>query len=92
MEFENHKNATFHEKMMIWQLYEVILFYGNILSLVLFLTISRIFRFYTLREKAGFGAKMRYEMDFLEFAREDIHWFTTVVQTVILFCFVILKR
>jgi hypothetical protein len=78
--------------MMIWELYEVILFYGNILSLVLFLTISRIFRFYTLREKAGFGAKMRYEMDFLEFAREDIHWFTTVVQTVLLFCFVIAKR
>ena len=78
--------------MIIWELYEVTLFYANILSLVLFLTISRVFRFYTLREKAGYGAKMRYEMDFLEFAKEDIHWFTTVVQTMFLFVFVLINR
>lgn len=45
-----------------------------------------------MREKAGYGTRMRYEVDFLEFVKDDIHWFTTVCQTTILFMFVIFKR
>ena len=66
-----HRNSQFKAHLQVWLLFEIILFYGTIISQIIFLTVSRGLRFHTLREKAGYGAKMRYEMDFLEFTQED---------------------
>jgi hypothetical protein len=56
------------------------LFYYNIAALIIFLIFTRFKRFRTLREKAGFGSNLRYKIDFLDFVKDDIHWFTIIFQ------------
>ena len=60
---------------MCWLLYEVCIFYYSIFSLVLLLFISRFATFRTIRERVGFGGNIRYKIDFLEYCKEDVHWF-----------------
>ena len=50
------RDVRFRSHLQVWLFFEVILFYGTIISYVIFLTISRVFRFRTLREIAGYGA------------------------------------
>ena len=73
-------------------LYELILFYGSILGLVFFMLQSQIMKFRTLKEKAGLTeGDERNEVDFLEYAQKDAHWFLTNVQKILLFIFVMIK-
>ena len=42
---------------------------------MIFLIMSRIVSFRTLRERATLGAYFRYRTDFLDYVKDDIHWF-----------------
>ena len=81
-----------HTDLVIWLIYQLLMFYINIASQMLFLTVSRFTRFYTLRERAGFGGNKRYEMDFLDFVKEDFHWFSTIIIQIFLAFFAYFSR
>ena len=70
-----------------WLLYEVAIFYFHIFAMMFFLLFSRIRSFKTLRERVGFGAKMRYKIDFLDFVQNDVHWFLIIVSQLFLCIF-----
>ena len=78
--------------LVIWLLYEVLLFYYGIFALIIFLFISRFRSFKTIRERAGHGSNLRYNKDFLSFVKDDIHWFTVIFQQLFLCAFAIIKR
>jgi hypothetical protein len=80
------------DPQVVWLLYEVLIFYFNIFALFIFLVFSRCKSFRTEREKAGFGANMRYQVDFLYFASPDIHWFTIIFQQLFLCLYALYKR
>ena len=61
--------------IICWLLYEVVIFYFSIFALIIFLILSRFKSFRTLRERVGYGGNMRYKIDFLDFCKDDIHWF-----------------
>ena len=79
---------------MVWLLYEVVLFYINIISQIIFLFLSRLFPFRTVKEKfvEGFSKKMRYRVDFLDFVKDDIHWFQITVHQIFLAWYAYKKR
>lgn len=51
---------------------------------MVFLIVTRVRSFWTIRERAGLGANMRYKMDFLDFCKDDIHWFTIMIIQILL--------
>ena len=65
-----------HTLTINWIVCQVFIFYFNFLSMLIFLVLSRIFKYRTLREKAGLAGNMRNSNDFLEFCQDDIHWIT----------------
>ena len=73
----------------VFLLYEVLLFYLNMGSLMVFLIFSRVISFKTLKERFGYNGLARYEIDFLEFVQEDIHWVLVVLSQFFLYCFII---
>ena len=45
-----------------------------------------------MREKAGFGSNLRYKTDFLDFCKDDIHWFNLIFQQLFLGIYAYKKR
>lgn len=71
-----------HSYFVVWLVYQLLMFYFNVFSQMMFLSFSRIVSFYTIRERAGFGGDKRYVIDFLDFCKDDFHWFSIyVIQT-----------
>ena len=92
---QNQGQPVAHEdKNIVWLLYEIVLFYANIFSQMLFIFISRVYSFMTLKEKfiTNFSKKMRYRVDFLDFVKDDIHWFTILASQSLLCQFAFHKR
>ena len=58
-------NITYHTLTINWVLCSIFVFYFNFVCLLLFLVTTRIFKFRTIREKAGLGENMRNTVDFL---------------------------
>ena len=75
----------------VWLLYEVAIFYFHLFAMIFFLLFSRVRSFRTLRERVGFGAKMRYKIDFLDFVQNDVHWFLIIVSQLFLSIFALLQ-
>ena len=86
----------------IWLLYEVILFYVNILAIFIFLIINVFLKYHTKREKClnqlevgdknksiNLSKNIRYEFDILDFAKDDIKVFLTTFQTFLFSMFVV---
>ena len=61
--------------VMAWLTYELIAFYLNIIALMVFLFVASCRKFSTLREREGFAGKMRKTRDFLQYCKDDVHWF-----------------
>lgn len=82
------------DHQFIWMLYEVLLFYFNIVALIIFLIFSRFSHFFTLRERAGYDHEKLLEdsKDFLAFVQDDIHWFTLIFQQLFLCAFALWER
>ena len=73
-------------------LYEVMIFFMTIFGMGFFLIFSRFFKFFTLRERAGYGGASRYSMDYLEFVSEDVHWFLLTFVQAYLFSFSLFRK
>ena len=71
--------------MSVWLLFQVMMFYFNILAQIFFLVITRFAKFRTIRERLGYGGQKRYETDFLDFVKDDIQWFVIVFNQTCLF-------
>ena len=82
--------ANTHQSCFL--MFELCTFFFNYMAMILFLIFSRVFSFVTSREKAGFGGKMRYQVDFLQFCYEDVHWFQIWVIEVLMFAFALSTR
>ena len=67
-----------------WLFLSVQVFYLNVFGQILFLVISRMISFRTLRERATLGAYFRYRTDFLDYVKDDVHWFIIYVQQIFL--------
>ena len=61
--------------VMAWLTYDVMCFYLNIMGIVVFLGIASLCKFKSFREREGFAGTARKTQDFLQYCREDIHWF-----------------
>jgi len=72
--FEECTQVTDKSIVMAWLTYEVLAFYFNIIAVVFFLAIAGCKKFKTIRERSGFAGNMRKKMDFLQYCREDLHW------------------
>lgn len=70
----HHDNIDEHTLTLNWLFIQVIIFYLNFFSMLVFLVLSRCFKFRTLREKAGLGGNLRNTVDFLDFCQHDVHW------------------
>ena len=64
---KDKSEAKMHTLMLNWITCVVFIFYFNFLSMLIFVILSRFYKFRTLREKAGLGGNMRNTVDFLEF-------------------------
>ena len=72
--FEEYTEITDNSHVMAWLTYEVVAFYLNIISVVFFLIVASFKRFKTIRERLGLAGQQRRKQDFLNYVREDIHW------------------
>jgi len=61
---------------MAWLTIEVVLFYVNLTSLSVFIFIQNIKKFTSIRERVGLAGDMRKTMDFLNYAQDDVHWWS----------------
>jgi hypothetical protein len=86
------QNLDYHSLSLNWMFLQFCIFYCNFLSMLIFLLLSRIFKFRTLREKAGLGGNLRNTTDFLEFCQDDVHWITFQVTQVFVILIVKLMR
>ena len=62
-------------QVMAWLSYEVVTFYLNIIAMSVFLLFSALKKFYSFRERLGFATDNRKTQDFLNYCKDDIHWF-----------------
>lgn len=69
---------------MAWLTYEVMTFYLNIVGMGVFLLFSSCKKFKSIRDRLGFSYKERKTGDFLNYVKDDIHWFCMWFTTVML--------
>jgi len=62
-------------QVMAWLSYEVVAFYLNIVAMSVFLLLSSFKKFYSIRDRLGFSLNQRKKNDFLNYCKDDIHWF-----------------
>jgi hypothetical protein len=60
-------------------------FYLNIVAMSVFLLLSSFKKFYSIRDRHGFATDNRKKNDFLNYCKDDIHyfcaWFTAMMLT-----------
>lgn len=61
--------------VMAWLIYEVVAFYLNVIAICVFLLFSSMKKYKSIRDRLGLSADLRSKMDFLDYCKEDIHWF-----------------
>ena len=80
------KDGNLHHTLLIcWVFTQVIIFYSNFISQLLFILITRLCRIYSFKEKLNVAGNMRKNMDYLEFFSNDICWFTFQLTQLIVF-------
>lgn len=62
-------------QVMAWLSYEIVAFYLNIVAMSVFLLFSSLKKFYSIRDRLGFATGDRKTLDFLNYCKDDIHWF-----------------
>lgn len=71
----------------VWVTYQIMTFYLNILSQIVFLLFASCLRFRSSREKEELDGQKRNQQDYLEYVSEDIHWFTFLIMQISIFFF-----
>lgn len=72
-------------KVVFWLIYQLIIFYASIISIVILMIISQFRRFNLIRDRIGLSSPRREKFDYLLYIKDDIHWFIIcITQTVLL--------
>jgi hypothetical protein len=72
--FESCTDVTDSSYVMAWLTYEIVAFYLNIIAVAVFLLLSCLFSYETIKERLGYAGNMRKYQDFLTYCIEDVHW------------------
>jgi hypothetical protein len=70
------ENIVDNSQVMAWLSFEVFAFYLNIMSMGVFLLLSSIKKFRSIRDRVGLLVEDRRSQDFLVYCSEDLHWFS----------------
>lgn len=62
-------------QVMAWLIYEVVAFYMNVIAMSFFLLFSSCKKYKSIRDRIGLAGDLRSKVDFLEYCKQDIHWF-----------------
>lgn len=74
-----------------WMTIEVLLFYINLGSLSFFIFVNLFKKYRSIRDRVGLAGKQRKTTDFLNYAKDDIHWWSTwfnqfILSVAVLYC------
>ena len=61
---------------MAWLTYEVLMFYLNLVSMSVFIFINNIKPFLSIRDRMELSGNQRKTLDFLNYSKDDIHWWS----------------
>lgn len=64
-------------QVFAWLTIEVLLFYVNLSSLAFFIFVNIFKPYRSMRDREGLAGNQRKTVDFLNYARDDIHWWST---------------
>ena len=64
-------------QVFAWLTMEVLLFYINLSSLSFFIFVNLFKKYRSIRDRVGLAGKQRKTVDFLTYAKDDIHWWST---------------
>ena len=74
--FEECRDGIIDEsQVMAWLSYEVIAFYMNIVAMGVFILFSSCKKFHSIRDRLGLSGDQRKSVDYLNYVKEDLHWF-----------------
>lgn len=72
---ECRKDIVDSSMVMAWLTFEVLAFYLNIISMGVFLLLSSCKKFKSIKDRIGLSGDQRKTQDFLNYCKDDIHWF-----------------
>ena len=78
--------------MYAWLTIEVLLFYINLGSLGWFIFFNMIKKYRSIRDRVGLAGRQRKHTDFLNYAKEDVHWWSTWFNQFVLSIMVLIFR
>lgn len=76
IDFTECATETGKSQVMAWLTYEVMLFYINLISLATFIFIQNFKQFKSIRDRMGLAGNQRKTLDFLNYAKDDVHWWS----------------
>jgi hypothetical protein len=76
IDFTECKDTTENSQVMAWLTFELLTFYLNIASIAVFIFIQNIKKFRSIRDRLGLAGDQRKRLDFLNYCRDDIHWWS----------------
>ena len=72
--YDECNDVTDQMHVMVWLTYETVVFYLNLIGIIVFLFISTRVQFKTVRDRLGLAGDLRKKLDFLTYASDDLHW------------------
>lgn len=64
-------------QVFAWLTIEVLLFYINLFSLSVFIFVNIFKEYRSFRDREGLAGNARKNTDFLNYAKDDVHWWST---------------
>ena len=61
--------------VILWLQFEILCFYGSMLSFIVLILISKWKMFNPIRDRVNLGSYHRSKIDFLLYRFDDLHWF-----------------
>jgi hypothetical protein len=92
-DFEGCAKVVGTSQIFAWLMIELLLFYINLSSLSFFIFINIFKKYRSIRDREGYASNTRKTTDFLNYAREDIHWWSTWFnQFILCLCILIFRK
>ena len=76
IDFDECTDVTDNSMVMAWLTYEVLAFYLNLISLGVFIFIQNFKTFKSIRDRLGLAGDQRKKIDFLQYSKDDVYWFS----------------
>lgn len=70
-----YEECRSESQVMAWLIFEVVAFYMNVIAISVFLITSSCKKYKSIRDRLGLSGDLRSKTDFLEYCKDDIHWF-----------------